>query len=372
MICICSTTLRNPTFHGSGAASGAGAGADSGAEAENGAAGDENGADEAAHAVASAAAFAVTSAAAADAAVIASAAAAQEVASTSATLLAAVAAAAPVAAAGRADAAAAAAVVTSLAAIATARAAHAAAVLNASAVYTAASAAIAAASDAAVASFASHNVEAADSDAEVEEIDIVSIMRYVPFGHHHSKAGGKHTQKLLDSAQRQSDFVTWLGNWSDSLSADVESCTREEYVLRFCVQRLEIGVRIADAADLDALQQALKSCIEPLFDKVLGQPLDVVCSNAALQFSLFQCKYGFWTETLGHIQKASEVKAIVKKEKQTAMKYVCAQMQVLLTGTSRLITEAKIKEAAEINRVCCYIGPNALPDPLLTYLRARI
>jgi paraquat-inducible protein B len=141
-------------------------------------------------------------------------------------------------------------------------------------------------------------------------------------------------------------------------------------LIRFCTQRVEVGVRIRNVANIQELLAKLKAAIAQLFRKMFSRPLDFVTNNARRQLSLFQWKCSFWSKMLTLTQQASAA-GLDPEDKQTAMKFMCSQLQLLLCGQSRLLDEIKVSRIASHNRLCCFIPPSVLPVPLLDYLRGQ-
>lgn len=256
-----------------------------------------------------------------------------------------------------------------VAAFSAAVAAAAAASDVASAAESTASAALAACANTASAAIAI----ATDAGGDTAEVDMVLFMRYLTFAATHGDAGGKSAKKLLSSAQRQSDFVLYFEAWSKAFFRQASACGPEEMLRQFCTQRIETAVRVKNAASPAALSAEIKQLILPLFRKLFSRPLDAVTNNAALQFRLFQCKHKFLAETLTLIQRASEsnIRGFKPSHKKQAMKFVASQLQLLLNGTTGLMKEKDITSFAKMNRLCCFIPPNALPEILLVFLRKQ-
>jgi hypothetical protein len=210
----------------------------------------------------------------------------------------------------------------------------------------------------------------ADGDDVENPLDMAWAMRYNPFAAVHSDAGGQKSRKLLSTAQRQSECVQSIGAWSRGLIEEAHLCQLEEMLRRFCTQRTEVGVRIRNVANIQELLAKLKAAIAQLFRKMFSRPLDLVTDNADRQLSLFQWKCSFWSKLLTLTQQASAA-GLAPEDKQTAMKFICAQLQLLLCGRSRLLDESKVSRIASQNRLCCFIPPNVLPEPLLVYLREQ-
>ncbi len=227
-----------------------------------------------------------------------------------------------------------------------------------------------AAHSAAMKAAADAKIETMALRGDVARAEIVSIQNYHTFAKNHCLAGKTPSERLVsEAAQRVSDGVQKIASWSNGVAKNCELIGPVVTADRFCTLRMEAAVLIRDATDRAAKLAAAKRVIEPLFETLISHPLHDVCANAELQVKQFTIKHRFWSRVLTLTQEASKKDKILPHEKTTALRYIAAMFQLLLCGSTVLLSQHKIKKSARMGRLCSYISRSALPQSLVLYLR---